>query len=154
MTRFSISSQTLCQRIESPAMQGMAAEQAPDGPGNSSNHAKMFYGVKCVLRACRSKPTGRTQPGRRNQLICPDSLQCQRSADHSIHVTTPKRASNSDLNSPNCCSFADRRGFMTKSNPLGICVREVLRISLTLLLIRFLSWAFPSLRGVVRPKRL
>jgi hypothetical protein len=33
-------------------------------------------------------------------------------------------------------------------------VLEVRRISLTLLRIRFLSFALPSLRGVVRPKRL
>ena len=47
-----------------------------------------------------------------------------------------------------------RLGFITKSKPFGIVLCPWRRISRTLLFTRFLSWAFPSFRGVVNPKRL
>ena len=47
-----------------------------------------------------------------------------------------------------------RLGFITKSKPGGIVVFPARRISRTRLFTRFLSWAFPSFRGVVSPKRL
>jgi hypothetical protein len=47
-----------------------------------------------------------------------------------------------------------RLGFITKSKPCGIVFCPWRRISRTLLFTRFLSWAFPSFRGVVSPNRL
>src|SRR5215510_11197486 len=66
----------------------------------------------------------------------------------------PRRGRSSRRNSSISQSDADRLGFTTKSNPVGIAAREVRRISLTVLFNRFLTCALPSFRGVVRPKRL
>ena len=70
------------------------------------------------------------------------------------HFCAPRRATNSVRKSSKSHSPANRLGLTTKSNPVGIAAQDVRRISLTLLLTRFLSCALPSFRGVVKPKRL
>lgn len=133
-------------------MKRVAAEQAPCGASSSLKKAELFDSLGGVFRACGSEATRGTQPGRDNQLV--NSDQFQRESPAQTHTVTPRSDSNSERTSVMGRSFADRRGFTTKSNPLGISSSDVRMISLTLLLIRFLSWAFPNLRGVVKPKRL
>jgi hypothetical protein len=69
-------------------------------------------------------------------------------------MSIPRSVNSSERNSLKSRSQADRRGFTTKSNPTAFDGSIVRRISRTLLLIRFLSWALPNFRGVVRPNRL
>ena len=82
------------------------------------------------------------------------SLQAHRLRESPGHVCAPRRAINSLRNSSKSRSFVFRLGFITKSKPFGIVLCPPRRISRTRLFTRFLSWAFPSFRGVVSPKRL
>ena len=154
MTRFSIRSEnSLCQRIESSAMQRVAAQQPRDSFGAATKETVFRDSFGSVLGACRCKTARRRQPRTNDQLVSVNCFECERLGDHA-HLSAPNKPINSARNWSNGRSFADRLGFNTKSNPVGIAVREVRRISLTRLFTRFLSCAFPSFRGVVKPNRL
>ena len=134
----------------------MAPEKSANRPGDTTNQPMLFNGSMSVFRASGSEPTGRRQPWRHHKFIDTQGLQAKCLPDNCTcsHLCAPRRVSNSERNSQNFFWIAERRGFTTKSKPAGISARDVRRISLTLLLARFLSWALPNLRGVVRPKRL
>jgi hypothetical protein len=149
-----MNSNSLSHRIESSAMQRMTSEQARDGTYKSSDQTVLFYGFNSVFGTRRRESAGWRQPWREDELIGPHDF-CGESLKYGqTHLSAPRRFTNSSRTCWNSISPADRRGFNTKSNPAGIDGREVRRISLILLLTRFRSCAFPSLRGVVRPKRL
>ena len=135
-------------------MQGMAAKQARKCVRDSANESISFNGLEGVFRTSRCKATGGRKPWRDNQLVSLHSLYRDRPRNRQTHFSAPSRATNSPRKSSRVRSMTDRRGLSTKSNPSGIAVSEVRRISLILLLIRFLSCAFPSFRGVVKPNRL
>jgi hypothetical protein len=135
-------------------MQWVAAQQPRDGAEGAADYAKMFNGFCCVFRTCGRESTGGRQPRRNYQFVHPYGLNCQSSPCRHLHIFAPSSACSSRRSSPKSRSIADLRGFTTKSNPAGTPARDVRRISRTLRLIRLRSWAFPSLRGVVIPKRL
>src|SRR5438105_6133432 len=133
-------------------MQRMAAKQPPDGAWDPANNAVVFNSLVCVVGARWSEATGGRQPWRNYHFVGSHHFQCEKC--NPTHLSAPRRATNSMRNSSNRRSLTDRLGFSTKSNPGGIDGRDVRRISLTLLLTRFLSCALPSFRGVVSPNRL
>jgi hypothetical protein len=135
-------------------MQWMAAEQTGQGPRQTTRKSVAIDRLKCVFRACRRETTRGRQPRRDDNLVGVDRLQSNGSSKTLTHLSVPRRATSSLRNSSKSRSTVDRLGFTTKSNPFGISAREVRRISRILLLMRFLSCAFPSLRGVVIPNRL
>lgn len=110
--------------------------------------------LKRVIRTRRREPACRPQPGRNDSLINTNCRKANGLSDRHPHIEGPKSESNSVRNSLNSRSQADPRGFNTTSRPAGKRERDVRIISRTLLFIRFLSCAGPSLRGVVSPKRL
>ena len=144
----------LSHRIESPAMQGMTSEQPPDCTSHSAEEPIIFDGFSRVLSARRCKSAGRRKPRRNDKFVGSHQLDRKCLNNRPTHFSVPRRPISSTRNSSNCRSIAERRGFTTKSNPMGIAGSDVRRISLILLLARFRSCALPSFRGVVRPKRL
>src|SRR5215831_10104023 len=80
MTRFSIrNGNSLCQRIESPAVQGMATEQSPYCSHDATKHTITFDGFVGVLRASWREAAGSRQPRRDNGFVRAYSLQCNAS---------------------------------------------------------------------------
>src|SRR2546426_929190 len=132
----------------------MTSEQSRPGACASANQTILFNGFRSVFGASRREPAGCWQPWRDNKLIDSHRPQCESLNDDQTHLSAPRRATNSARNSSNFRSVADPRGFTTKSNPIGIAVRDVRKISLILLLTRLRTCALPSFRGVVNPKRL
>jgi len=136
-------------------MQRMAAEQPCDSARKPSNQTVLLNSFESIFRACRREAARRRQPWRDDNFVSSHTFQYESSRHHGLnHLSARKRPANSVRKSSNSRSLADRLGFTTTSNPVGINVSDVRRISLTLLLIRFRSCALPSFRGVVRPKRL
>ena len=156
MTRFSIYEIPgfLSHGIESPAMQRMTSEQPRSRPHETPNQTILLNRLRSVFRTSRGEATGRWQPGRDNKLIRAYGRQCESLCDTCSHFSAPRRSTSSSRNRSNSRSFTDPRGFTTKSNPVGINIPDARIISLILLLARFRSCAWPSLRGVVIPKRL
>jgi len=155
MTRFSImNSDSLSHRIEPSAMQRMASEYARAGANDSPTETILFDGFLSIFRAGRREPASRREPRRDNELVGSHHFYCESLKDGQTHFPAPRRLINSARTCWNSKSPAERRGFTTKSNPAGIDGRDVRRISLTLLLTRFRSCAFPNFRDVVSPKRL
>ena|ERR1700733_6919455 len=144
----------------------MAAEQSPEGAGNPADYAILFNGFVSILGACWGEAASSRQPRRNYSFVDAHDFQhkglsARRAGaiacnykPRQNHLSAPRRATNSVRKSSSFRSFVERLGFSTKSNPEGIDVRDVRRISLTRLFTRFLSWALPSFRGVVSPKRL
>ena len=149
-----MNSDSLSHRIEPSAMQRMASQYARSGANDSPNETILFDGFLSIFRAGRREPASRWQPRRDDELVGPHHLYSESLKNGQTHLSAPRRFTNSARNSWNSRSPADRRGFTTKSNPAGIDGRDVRRISLTLLLTRFRSCAFPNFRDVVSPKRL
>jgi hypothetical protein len=135
-------------------MQWMATSKTAQRLPGSTPNAMDLNCLKCIIRTRRGKPACRRQPGRNYQLINTDDGQADDLSNRSLHNAVPRSASNSVCSSPNSLSQAERRGFSTTSKPDGRRNCAVRMISRTLLLIRFLSCAAPSFRGVVSPKRL
>ena len=149
-----MNSDSLSHRIEPSAMQRMASQYARSGANDSPNETILFDGFLSIFRAGRREPASRREPRRDNELVGSHHFYCESLKDGQTHFSAPRRATSSPRKSSKSRSVADRRGFTTKSNPFGIANWDVRRISRILLLIRFLSCAFPSFRGVVSPKRL
>ena len=155
MTLFSIKNLSfLSQRIKSSAMQRMTAKQSACRPGETTQQPVLLNRFARIFGARRGESAGRRQPWRNHQLIGSKQLQSDAARESEIHLSAPRRATSSLRSSSKPRSLAERRGFNTKSKPLGITMRDVRRISRTLLFTRFLSCALPSFRGVVRPNRL
>lgn len=155
MTLFSIKNLSfLSQRIKSSAMQRMTAKQSTCRPGETTQQPVLLNRLARIFGARRGESAGRRQPWRNHQLIGSKKLQSNVARQSEIHLSAPRRATSSLRSSSKPRSLAERRGFNTKSKPLGITMRDVRRISRTLLFTRFLSCALPSFRGVVRPNRL
>jgi hypothetical protein len=109
---------------------------------------------KCIFRTCWRKPAGWRQPWRDDAFVDANCQQADCLSQRYFHCVVPSSDTSSARNSSSVLSPAERRGFNTTSKPEGSNRSEVRMISRTLLLIRFRSCAAPSLRGVVKPKRL
>jgi hypothetical protein len=135
-------------------MQGMATEQSRQCAQKATGCTVSLDGFSGVLGTRRRETTRSRQPGRNDDFVGAERFQRNGSANAHAHFSPPKRASRSTRTSAKRRLITDCFGFTTKSKPFGINARDVLRISLTFLLIRFLSCAFPNFREVVSPKRL
>ena len=135
---FPLGIKTLCQRIESPVVQGMATEQPTNGAACSTNQPIPFEGLDRKLGARRCKSTGGRQPGRNDPFVALHQTY-RNSTRRYGHEAAPRRVSNSERNSAKGCSRADRLGLITQSKPMGIPDPDFRMISRTLRRILFLS---------------